>query len=110
MKYIKKTYEQIKMKMIAVSAMLTVTLMSSPIYCDKIGDASEKVAKGFNTSAQGVGKWLVLIALSGLGITLIIGSQRMKEQGKEKVPDIMLGAGILIFGVDIVVAFWNLFT
>lgn len=75
---------------------LLVMLISSPVYCDKLSQASRKAAEGIQSSASGMVKWIVMIVLVVVGFILIAGSQRRKEEVKERVPWIVAGVGLIV--------------
>lgn len=84
--------------LIAVNALI-MSIMVSPVYCDKIADASKQAAEGLQVSVEGAVKWLLAIVLIVGGLIFIIGSSRQRESAKERVPGILLGVGMIVCAV-----------
>lgn len=100
-KLFSKTAEKISALWFQICLALAMPFISSPIYCDKIGAAAEQAAKGWQQTIQGAIKWVLVIVIVGMGAIFIFGNPRKKEEQKEKIPDIIIGLILVIFGIPI---------
>lgn len=73
---------------------------SGMAYADKFSKAAEDAAKGIQSSAEGVVKWLILIILVILGLTFMIGTQQQKEQAKAGIAWKIIGAALVVGAVS----------
>lgn len=108
-KYVKSFYQKMKAFWLELSIALLTALFTSPIYCDKIGQAAEQAAKGWQETIQGAMKWILAIVIVGMGAIFVFGNQRKKEEQKEKIPDIIIGIALVIFGISIAGIIFNWF-
>lgn len=102
-KYVKSFYQKMKAYWMELSIALMTALFTSPIFCEesKIAKASESAAKGWQGEISGAIKWILAIVIVGMGAIFIFGSQRKKEEQKEKIPEMIIGVILVVFGIPI---------
>lgn len=82
-----------------IAAVMTGSLQC--VYADKFGDAAKGAATGFQASAAGAAKWLLVIGMVVAGLIFLIGTQRQKENAKEGVPEKLIGLALIVCAVPI---------
>lgn len=92
--------KQLNRLLIPINALI-MAIMVSPVYCDRIEDASKQAAEGVQSSAQGAAKWLLVIVLVVGGLIFIAGSSRQRETAKERAPGILLGLAMIVCAVPL---------
>lgn len=95
-----KTKKYIETLMLLIAAGI-MTFFVSPVYCDKLEDASKQAAEGIQVSVQGAVKWLLVIVMVVGGLIFIIGTSRQRETAKERAPGILLGVGMIVCAVPL---------
>ena len=105
---IKNSKEKIALIIGNVSIAIAVMIMCNPVLCDTLGKASENAAKGIQTTAQGMVKWILAIVLVVAGFICIAGSQRQREGMKEKAPLAAIGVALILgaIGVATLIVGW----
>ena len=95
--------DKMKKSYYAALAYVTILAMGSPIYCDKISEATQQAAEGLQETVVGALKWLIMIALVVGGLILAFGSDRKSEEVKERAPRMGIGI-IMIVGASAIAA------
>lgn len=86
---------------VIISAIVVFAMSGTLAYADRISDAVEGAATGFQATAQGAAKWLLVIGIVVLGAVFLIGSQRQKENQKEQVWEKVAGVALIVCAVPI---------
>ena len=100
---------KIKTMYYSTLALATATMVSSPIFCDKIGDAAQGAAQGLSDSILSAVKWLIMIALIIGGLFLAFGTDRQSESVKERAPRMAVGLIMIAGAATIAGIIWGWF-
>lgn len=98
-KRVHKARKQIVSLAFFIAAAMTGGLQCA--YADKFSEAAKGAATGFQVSAAGAAKWLLVIGMIVMGLVFLIGTQRQKENTKEGIPDKIIGVALIVCAVPI---------
>ncbi len=99
----KKIKEKLFMATVSAGAGITaMTAAASPAYADALSNAARDAAKGIQASAEGIIKWVLVVALIIMGFAFMgVGGQRAKENQKDTAWEKIVGAILVASAIPI---------
>lgn len=71
-------------------------LMPNFVYADAFSKAAKGAADGIQVSAADASKYLLIIALVVIGLSVAFGTRNQKEGAKERIPALGIGLGVVL--------------
>lgn len=96
MKKLKEKIKSLKMLGIACLTSLFVGTSTLPVFANGFTKAADDASKGVQATGISMVKPLIIIAAVIIGIIFIVGSQRQKDEAKERIPMILIGVAIIL--------------
>lgn len=94
-KIIKKIKEKRTALVMSIVPLITAFSTSS-VFANGFTKAAESASDGVQSTGISIVKPLIIIAGVIIGIIFIVGTQRQKDEAKERIPWILLGVAIII--------------
>jgi hypothetical protein len=87
------------------TAALMLTFPASPVFADAISDAAKKGSEGFVETLQAALPYILTAVVAIVGVVLIIGGQRTKEDVKAEAPHKIIGVVLVMMAGGVAAAF-----